>query len=357
MACLPSLLVLLIGSVDLLAANDCDIYGTVGQDLVLPFVYNGLNLFHVLRWTHNKTIVFYRQLGRVSIGNATDVSLNGSLTLNNLQFSSSGDYQVDVLERKSKPAAKWSRRVCVIDRVPKPQLSSVCDFPASTLRLNCHVAETQGVEFTWAIDGKFLTSEKRQELNVSLTKMKAGMSFMCSVANAVSRENSDIVRHACTRSPATQVDNYCFRLETVQAVFAGGAGLLLLLLIIIITLCCRRQRHRPLEARDGEEVRMQNARTMQEQSSVNPDYETMLSSVKPQGQSSHYYSTVPQPEDEPANRLSHHPVAEGGERYSPVPKPRTKSPQTANMWTTKLWETTDYWLSGEICHFCKYCTY
>lgn len=333
MACLPSLLVLLIGSVDLLAVNGCDIYGTVGQDLVLPFVYNGLNQSHVLRWTHNKKIVFYRQLGRVSIGNATDVSVNGSLTLNNLQFSSSGDYQVDVLDRKNKPVAKWSHRVCVIDRVPKPQLSSVCDFPASTLRLNCHVAETQGVEFSWAIDGKFLTGEKRRELSVSLMKMKAGMSFMCSVANAVSRENSDIVRHACTSSPATQAGNYCFRLQTVQAVFAGGAGLLLLLLIIIITLCCRRQRYRPLEARDGEEVRMRNTRTTQEPSSVNPDYETMLSSVKPQGQSSeqHYYSTVPQPEDKPENRLSPHPVAEGGERYSPVPKPRTKSPQTANM--------------------------
>lgn len=333
MACLPSLLVLLIGLVDLLAVNGCDIYGTVGQDLVLPFVYNGLNLSHVLRWTHNRTIVFYRQLGRVSVGNATDVSLSGSLMLNNLQFSSSGLYQVDVLDRNNKPVTKWSRLVCVIDRVPKPQLSSVCDFPASTLRLNCHGAETQGVEFSWAVDGKFLTSEKRQELSVSLTKMKAGMSFMCSVANAVSRENSDIVRHACTTSPATQVNNYCFSLQTVQAVFAGGAGLLLLLLIIIITLCCRRQRHGPLEARDGEEVRMRHARPMQEPSSVNPDYETMLSSVKPQGQSSEqrYYSTVPQPEDEPANRLSHHPVAEEGERYSPVPKPRTKSPQTANM--------------------------
>lgn len=336
MACLPSLLVILIGLLDLLAINGCDIYGTVGQGLVLPFTYARLDLSHVLRWTHNKTIVFYRQQSRVSIGNATDVSPTGSLMLNDLQFSSSGDYQADLLDRNNKPVETWLRRVCVIDRVPKPQLSSLCDFPASALHLNCHVAKTvEGVEFSWAIDGKFLTSEKKQKLSISLTKLKAGMSFMCSVANAVSRENSDIVRHACTSSAATQADNYCFRLQTVQAVFAGGAGLVLLLLTIIITLCChrQRQRQRPQGARHGEEFRMRNARNVQEPGSVNPDYETMLSSVKPQGQSSdqNCYSTVPQAEDKTADRLSHHRVAKAGERSSPVPKPRTKSPQTANV--------------------------
>lgn len=334
MACLPSLLVILIVSVDLLAVNGCDIYGTVGQDLVLPFIYDKLDRFHVLRWTYNKNIVFYKQQSRVSIGNATDVSPTGSLTLSNLQFSSSGDYQADVLDRNNKPVATWSRRVCVIDRVPKPQLSSLCDFPASALHLNCHVDKTQGVEFSWAIDGKFLTSEKKQKLSVSLTKMKAGMSFMCGVANAVSRENSDIVRHTCTSAAATQADHYCFRLQTVQAVFAGAAGLFLLLLtIIIITLCCRRQRQRPQGARDGEEFAMHNARNRQEPGSVNPDYETMLSSVQPQGQSSdqNYYATVPQAEDKPVTRLSQHLVVEEGQRSSPVPKPRTKSPQMAKV--------------------------
>lgn len=331
MACLAPLLVLL-GSADLLAVYGCHIYATVGQDLVLPFNYPQLDLSHVLRWTHNKTIVFYRQQNLVSVGNATDVSANGSLSLKDLQFSSSGDYQADVLDRKNKPATSWSRRLCVLARVPKPQLSSVCDFPASTLHLTCHVAQSQGVEFSWALDGKVLTSEKKAKLSVPLAKVKAGGSFMCSVANAVSRENSDIVRHACSSSPATQAGQYCFRLQTVQALFAGGAGVVLLLLAIIITLCCRCQRQKLRGARDVEEFRMQKARKVQEPGSGNPDYETMHSPGKPQGQSSEhvYYSTVPQSEDKTANRLLDHPVAEVAERSSPVPKPRTKRPQTAN---------------------------
>lgn len=333
MACLASLLVILIGSVDLLAGDRCDIFSSVGQDLVLPFVYKGLDLSHVLRWTHNKTIVFNRQQSRVSTGNATDVSPTGSLRLSDLQFSSSGVYQADVLDKNNKPVATWSHRVCVIERVLKPHLSSLCDFPASTLNLNCHVAKTQDVEFSWAIDGNFLTSEKKEKLSISLTKIKDGMSFMCNVANQVSRKDSDIVRHTCTSSSATQVDKYCFGLQTVQAVFAGGAGLVLILLAIIITLCCHRQRQRPQGATAGDEFRMRNAREVPEPGSVSPDYETMCSSVKPQGQSSEKDNclTVPQPDDKTANRLPHHPVAEERERISPVPKPRKKSPQTANV--------------------------
>lgn len=328
MCCLAFLLVIL----DLLAADGCDIYGAVGQKLELPFIYDKLDLFHVLRWTHNRSIVFYRQQSRVSTGNATDVSPTGSLTLNNLQFSSSGEYKADVLDRNNKLVATWSRRVCVIDRVSKPQLSSLCDFQASALHLNCHVDETYGVTFSWAIDGKLLPRENKQKLSISFPETKAGMRFMCSAANAISKENSDIVSHVCTRTAEAQADKYCYRLQTVQAVFAGGAGLVLLLLIIIIALCCCRQKQRPLEARDREEFRMQSTRKVHKPGSVSTDYENVRSSVKAQGQNSEQnYLTVPQSEEKSANRLSHHSVAEGGERSSPVPKPRTKSPQMANV--------------------------
>lgn len=333
MASLASVLVILMGSLDLLAANGCDIYGAVGQDLVLPFTYDRLDLSHVVRWVHNKKVVFYRQQGRVSPGNASDLSRNGSLTLRDLRFSSSGEYQVDVLHRDNTLAVRWSRRLCVQDRVSKPQLTSSCDFPTSTLQLTCQVARTEGVYFSWAIDGQFLPSEKKQKLNVSLAETKAGTSFTCSAANGISQEKSDIVRHTCTTSAAPQAGKYCFGLQTVQATFAGGAFLLLLLLAIIIALCCRRQRHRSPGAKDREAFRMRNARNVREAGSVSPDYETMLPPAGPQGQNGEqdYYLPVPQPQDKPADRPSNHPAAEEGKRYSPVPKPRTKTPQTTKV--------------------------
>lgn len=325
MACFVPLLVVLTGLADLLAVNGCDFYRGVGQDLTLPFIFDRLDLSHVLRWTHNTTILFYRQRGYVSVGNATDVSLAGSLWLKDLQLSSSGDYRVIVLHpNNTQAAAAWSRRVCVLDSVPKPDLSYLCDFSASSVTLNCHVAKAQGVEFSWVVDGKFSTA-KTQTLSVSLAKGKVGMSFVCSAANIVSRESSGTVRPLCQRPLPTPSGPYCFSMKTVQAVFAGGVGLLVLLLTIIVILCCRRQRRGPRGEGNGGEIRMRDLRKAQEE-----NYEVMLSPKEPQLQNSeHCYLTVPQPEDPTPNRLP--PCPGEGQRVSPVPKPRTKSPQTANV--------------------------
>lgn len=323
MGCFAPLLVL-TGLADLLAVNGCDFYRGVGQDLTLPFIFDRLDLSHVVRWTHNNTILFYRQQGYISTGNATDVSLAGSLLLKDLQLSSSGDYRVFVLHPNDTQAAAWSRRVCVLDSVPKPDLSYLCDFSASSVTLNCHVAKAQGVEFSWVVDGKFL-SAKTQTLRFSLAKVEGGMSFVCSVSNIVSRESSGTVRPLCQRSLPTPSGPYCFSLKMVQGVFAGGAGLFVLLLSIIMILCCRRQRRRPWREGDGGETRMRDLRNAHEQ-----NYEVMLSPKEPQLQNSeHCYLTVPQPEDPTANRPP--PCPEEGQRASPVPKPRTKIPQTANV--------------------------
>lgn len=320
MASFVPLLVVLTG----LAVNGCDFYRGVGQDLTLPFIFDRLDLSHVVRWTHNKNILFYRQRGYVSIGNASDVSLAGSLLLKDLQLSSSGDYRVIVLHPNNTQAAAWSRRLCVLDSVPKPDLSYLCDFSASSVTLNCHVAKAQGVEFSWLVDGKFLTT-KTQTLSISLAKVEVGMSFVCRVANIVSRESSATVRPLCQRSLPTPSSPYCFSLKTVQAVFAGGAALVVLLLSIIMILCCRHQRHRPRGEGDGGETRMRDLRNAEEM-----EYEVMLMSKEHQLQNSeHCYLNVPQPDDPTANRLPACP--EEGQRASPVPKPRTKSPQTANV--------------------------
>lgn len=312
----------------LLPANGCDFRRAVGQDLTLPFIYAELQLSHAMRWTHNNNIVFYRQGGHVSTGNATDVSLTGSLTLRNLQLSSSGEYRVSVLDSNGLQAAvAWSCHVCVMDKVPKPELSYICDFPTSSVHLSCQVAKTQGVKFSWAVDGKPVTG-KTQRLSISLAKVEAGTSFSCSVANAVSAEGSCVLRSVCQRSPLTPLGLYCFSLNTVQAVFAGGAGAVLLLLAVIVTLCCRRNHRRPQGAGDRGGVRMERVPHGQEPGS-NEDYEIMLSSSNPQLQNGERSSLVPQPEGPTANSLSPHPKDGEGQRPSPVPKPRTKSPQKA----------------------------
>lgn len=336
MACFAATLgvVILSGSINLLAANNCELHAAVGQSLTLPFVYDSLDVSHVLRWTHNSTIVFYRQQGKVSVGKPADISATGSLLLKNLQFSSAGAYQADVLYPNGTLAKTWTGHLCVMDKVLKPQLTYHCDFKSSSVLLNCHVANPKGLLFSWALDDKTLTSETKQKLSISLEQLKGERYFTCSVANKVSKEKSDTVRPAC-KSPAPPT-LLCFEPKTVLAVVLGGAGVILLLLIIIITLCCCHRRIKTqMRIRDKGELRMLSL-SKREPRAISPEYETMHPTedspplnLEPSPRAC--YESVSQPEALTENRPPHLSTAAEGQQPSPVPKPRTKSPQTPNM--------------------------
>uniref|UniRef100_A0A8D3A5Y0 Ig-like domain-containing protein n=1 Tax=Scophthalmus maximus TaxID=52904 RepID=A0A8D3A5Y0_SCOMX len=268
---------MLSGSINLSAGNKdaCDLYAGVGQNLPLSFVYEGLANTHVLRWTHNNTIIFFRKQGKVLVGKTEDISATGSLLLRSLQFSSAGAYQAHVLHPNGTVAKTWSRRLCVMDKVPKPQLSYVCDFKSSAVKLNCKVAEPQGLVFSWTLDERTLTSETKQTLSISLAQLKGERSFTCSVADRVSKEKSDTLRPTCKRPSPSPPPLLCFPSKTVVAAAAGGVSLILLLLVITVTLCCCHRRNKT-RMRLGEkgDVRMLSL-SKREPDPISPDYETM----------------------------------------------------------------------------------
>ncbi|XP_039663433.1 SLAM family member 9-like [Perca fluviatilis] len=315
MACFTATLgvIILVGFINLSAANKdtCDLYAGVGQNLTLPFVYDGLANSHLLRWTHNNTIIFYREKGRVSVGKIEDISAAGSLSLKNLQFSSAGTYQANLLNPNGTLTKTWTHRLCMMDKVSKPQLTYICDPKSSAVNLNCHVAYPQGLVFSWTLDEKTLTSETRQTLSISLAQLKGERRFTCSVANKVSKEKSDTVRPTCKGPPPPTL--FCFTSTTVVAVLAGGASLILLLLIIIIILCCCHRRIKTqMRRRDKGELRMLSLKK-RESDSISPEYETM------------------HPNEYTENRPAQLSIDSEGQQPSPVPKPRTKTPQTPNI--------------------------
>lgn len=327
MACFA--VIILFGFINLAASKDtCDHYAIVGQSLTLPFVYEGLANTHVLRWTHNSTIIFYRQHGRVSVGKSDDITATGSILLKNLEPSSAGIYQANVLHANGTLAKTGTNHLCMMDKVSKPQVTYICDPKSSAVNLNCHVAKPQGLAFSWTLDGKTLPSETRQTLSISLAQLKGVRSFTCSVANKVSIEKSDTVRPTCkSPEPPTLL---CFTSKTVTAVLAGGAGLILLLLIIIVVLCCCHRRNKTqMRHRDEGELRMLSL-NKREPGSIGPEYETMHppeDSPPPTPKSSPRacYENVSQPEAQTENRPAQLTTAAEGQQPSPVPKPRTKT--------------------------------
>uniref|UniRef100_A0A3Q1AYB0 Ig-like domain-containing protein n=1 Tax=Amphiprion ocellaris TaxID=80972 RepID=A0A3Q1AYB0_AMPOC len=236
MACFAASLgvIFLLGFIDISATKDiCELYAAVGQQsLTLPFVYERLANSHLVKWTHNSTLIFYREQGKVSVGKPQDISATGSLFLKNLLFSSAGTYQAEVLYPNGTLAKMWTGRLCMMDKVSKPRLSYVCDFKFNAVNLNCDVVKPQGLVFSWTLDGKTLTSETRPTLSISLTQLKGEGSFTCTAANKASKEISDIVRPTCKSPPPPPPPPpppmLCFTRQTVVAALAGAAALILL---------------------------------------------------------------------------------------------------------------------------------
>ncbi|XP_072241345.1 T-cell surface antigen CD2-like [Leuresthes tenuis] len=321
---------LLLGLFNLSAANKdtCDLYAAVGQSLTLPFVYKELGNSHILRWTHNSTIIFYMQQGKVSVGKPDDLSSAGSLLLKNLQVTSAGIYQVNVLHRNNTLAIAWTGRLCVMDKVSKPQLTYVCDLKSNAVNLNCGVAKPQGLVFSWVLDKKSLPSETKQTLSISLKQLKEERSFSCSVANKVSKESSNSVYPTCKAPP-----DLCFTRKTVIGALAGGAGLIFLLLLIVMVLCCRLRRNKTQMKLWGKSEQRLFSLNKQAPDSISPEYETM-----------HLAKDSPPPSPKPSPRVCYQNASEAevhieskpphlsaaaeGQQPSPVPKPRIK---TQNM--------------------------
>ncbi|XP_061532832.1 uncharacterized protein LOC133402752 [Phycodurus eques] len=313
----------------------CDLYAAVGQTMELPFVYNQLANTDVLSWTHNGTIVFNREQTRVSVGKQEDVSQTGSLLLKNLNLSSGGWYQATVRHPNRTLVTLWTSRLCTMDKVSQPRLSYFCDLKIGFVNLSCHVANPQDLSFSWTVDDINLLGATKQTLNVSLDKEK---NFACRVKNRFSTERSDTVRPVCKNppptSPATTPVLLCFTSKTIIAVLGGGAAVFLLLLVILAMLCQRQGRGKSDMCVSGKgDLRMVSVKQQRPERS-SPDYETMNPADFPT-------SAFP----EPLSRTCHTSASTPSESLpqlhqaaarepSPVPKPRTKNPQTPNMSTS-----------------------
>lgn len=320
---------LLWGFLGLLAADYCDLHAAPGQSLALPFAFHGLNRQHVVRWTHDNKIVFYRQGGRVSMGKEADVAANGSLLLSDLKASAAGFYRVNVLHPNATPADSWSGRLCVEERVPKPRLDYACDYRSAVVNLDCLllVADPGGLDFQWALDGKRLESQSGQRLSVSLAKLRGQGSFTCSAANKVSKAESDAVRPVCKTPPPPPPPPppvlLCYRTITVKAVLAGGACLILLLLTVVIVQCCSSGKRGRGRLREKQELGMV-AISQREPGSVGPEYESMrcvVPSTEPSARTSS--ERVPHPDSGNSPPLLS--ATAEVKQPSPVPKPRTKT--------------------------------
>ncbi|XP_062244984.1 SLAM family member 9-like [Platichthys flesus] len=324
--------IILSGFISISAAEEaCDLYGGVGENLSLPLNFNKRISKYSLKWVHNTKTLFFRDgKGQLFKGKQGDVSATGSLQLKNLQFSSAGVYEANVLSPNGNLVTQWSCRLCVMDKVSKPQLTYVCDFQSRTVNLNCNVSRPQGLDFSWMRNDTLLPSERRQTLSVSFPMLKEQRTFTCTVANKVSVKKSDTVRPTCTSPSSSPPNLLCFPSKTVVAAVAGGVSLILLLIVIVVVLCFYYRCNETQKGlREKGTVRMLFLKKLG-RDSMSPDYVTMNPTENPRPPSPKpsprdSYQNVPPLKAQPGNGPVQLSTVAQRQQPSPVPKQRTKT--------------------------------
>lgn len=306
---------------------NCDLQAAVGIRLTIQFDFEKLATTEKLVWSHNYTVIYQQDKGKVSVGKPDDITSSGSLVLKNPRLTSAGLYQAKVSNASGAVIKTWSTFVCVMDKVPKPTLTYACD--QKSVKFSCNTVKSHDLRYSWTMDAKVLSGETTPVLMIPLNKLNSKNSFICGVSNLVSNEISDTVRPVCVSQPSSIQNQLCYPPKTVLAVLSGAVGLVIILVTVIIALCCCLRRLKQPKRREKVEAATMLSLTRREPET---DYETM-----------HYVpemSLDPSPQPSPRATYSadksssdslQPPRPTEGLDPSPVPKPRTKRPNTPDL--------------------------
>uniref|UniRef100_A0A8C9QTA2 Ig-like domain-containing protein n=2 Tax=Scleropages formosus TaxID=113540 RepID=A0A8C9QTA2_SCLFO len=147
-----------------------------------------------LIWKLNNTKIFQRKRGKVSMGNESDVTKEGSLKLRNLQLQHAGLYEAEVYDTKGKQVICKEAMLCVMERVSRPMLNYSCD---EDVVLTCHSDSQVGhVMFNWTRNSQVMEGEEGPTVTVP-GRSGLGDMFSCLVWNKASAESSSNVTIAC----------------------------------------------------------------------------------------------------------------------------------------------------------------
>uniref|UniRef100_A0A3P9M9A1 Natural killer cell receptor 2B4 immunoglobulin domain-containing protein n=1 Tax=Oryzias latipes TaxID=8090 RepID=A0A3P9M9A1_ORYLA len=152
-------------------------------------------------WAGEKTEFFFRCNDGCSLKTET-----GELTINDVKMEDSGEYTPEI-NGKILSALKLQ----VLSPVPKPNITHDCDPEKTKCTLTCSFDRTDDlgdVEVFWILDDR---REKGTELQI--TKDTKEETFICSLKNPVSSENST---------------------ELKNPLFSGGVTSLFYLLILLV---------------------------------------------------------------------------------------------------------------------------
>lgn len=195
-------LLLLVFVVTLFTAEQTEIYGRTGGEVVLKPPAPPPSAITSILWRHNNNLAveldkdhteqFSHFQGRSYLNKST-----GEMTIGNLTEELSGDYEVELNGNR----LSGSITLKVISPVPKPHITVSCNEEKTRCTLTCEGSVTAmdpKPTYIW----KFNATERKTDSIFEITPETSADDFICELENPVSRESSQPID-----DPFTQVTN------------------------------------------------------------------------------------------------------------------------------------------------------
>ncbi|XP_062866867.1 T-cell surface antigen CD2-like [Trichomycterus rosablanca] len=230
-------------------ADSCNITKLVGAEVTLKLDYSGWTESTDLKWKKDKTTVIYPGTNKIN-----NVEVNkGSLVFKNLTLKDAATYSYEIYTVEGQQAKKGEYKLCVLEKVPKPNLNYTCQNTTATLK--CDVQGNQDLDFSWNKNGKKITEINKKTSSFSTKAEKGDERYTCTASNAAHNSTSDTVQVSC---PADESLLFGFNKWIMIGILAGGGFLVLLLIIVLIscsvTSCHRKEKRQ----RELDELRLLN---------------------------------------------------------------------------------------------------
>ncbi|XP_051761705.1 SLAM family member 5-like [Ctenopharyngodon idella] len=251
-------------------------YKAEGDNVVIRLGDEKLPQDSHLIWTHDKRRVYSKKGSNVKNEGLT-INHYGSLILENIQKSKSGEYKAEVFDKDGKLIKKTVEKICVLEPVPEPSVTVEC--VEEGVYLTCIPVNSNEVSVSWTKNGE-KSNTTRAVLHVSSSELKSGDKFSCTLSNMISEKTAKDVQPVCSNTGvhANEDENrkkeensnnenkdddgtekkLLFGLDFwwMLVILSGGASFLLILFIICLVCVCRCCSRSKRKAKEEAEFRL-----------------------------------------------------------------------------------------------------
>ncbi|XP_023183920.1 CD48 antigen [Xiphophorus maculatus] len=181
--------------------NGAQCFGVLGGAVDVQLVDNVSEIPRFL-WNTNNSVILYWRYNKVVLkkdGRIPFFPSNGSVTINDLRRTDSGEYKLEMFDGNGKITGRKTLQLFVIAAVSSVQLVPEC-LSQGQMKVS-FVSQGDSPQYSWALDGHTLTDSelfsRNTETNIIVLRRNISGHLVCSVRNPVSNSSEEMNIAVC----------------------------------------------------------------------------------------------------------------------------------------------------------------